>query len=800
MKRYLLFLLGLLGPALLWGQSEIVSNVLVGGGLDFTVQPIHPQSSLSKSQTIYYIDQLAFKGEINQISYRVIFWNSSLENSDQWVIKMGTTDWEEFGVQTGFIDESELTEVFSGIVSATGYDVIIELDEPFYYDGLQNLVIQVEEVAPGVTPNATSGFKGTENFNNPPTRSIMSFIEPSGTSTVYENSYPMTYFYGNLERCIKPVIQSNVQNITQTSATLNFQDNSDVTLYHYVAYPENTEMPSQFETTASDTVILEDLLAAENYVFTASSDCDDPYLIFATKYFNTKPLEISVPHTITFDGNFTRDYYLSSGSLGNISVSETAADNTQNGLWFRSVEYTPNVPAFSTSGNIWNTNSNYKTKADFIIDLTDNPVNPVFSFRLKQNKDAWLRVVIDNFQVSQNFMATGVDDSEFETVVIDLRDYVGKKINLSIEHISGFYSQFNQRSSRVDTIELKESGCVISDQEITVSKTDSTITVTSTDTDNEYDITIIPQSVIFADDSWDNNVTLPYTLEDLSPATAYKIYIRKKCSTELGSWYEIYVTTDPTTIFPPHIELFSTNSNSSFVAPLYNKASEITFAGSNNVVALHQRQNPLIWFGGVDTTESEAWNENEKFISSLYMIVDTQNLTSLSMTIKNRMRTFYLNSSWFRILINGEQYGPSYQGTSNTSPFQDLIIDLDEFVGDIIDVELQHSGRSVGFSFNGIDDRIDIRSVTFSGTLGTESRLVTTLKAYPNPVENELYIEGEYLLGSISVYDVQGRPVPFVREYFENSIAIDTRNWASGVYFLKIENQEGSLIRKIIKK
>lgn len=796
MKIILLFLL----PLLSFSQSEIVSNVDFGSSVDFTNQPISPQSDFSKSQVIYYKANLNFKGLINQIRYLTSFSSISLENSSQWIVKLGTTNIEEFGNGVGFINQSELTEVFNGFISFGQGEVILNFTTPFNYTGTENLVIQVEEITPGSTSSALSGFKGREDFNNPPKRSIMSMTDQFGTSLSIENSYPATRFFGVLEQCISPTFQTDVQNMTQSTATINFQNNPLITAYHYAIYPDGTTIPSTLETTTSNTVNLTNLLPAEKYRFSATSDCDDPAPRYGNQTFTTKPIEISVPHSINFDGENTRDYFLPTGFLGNSSVSAVAADNSTNGLLFRSSDFQLNTPSYTETGNIWTTNSNYISKAEFLIDLTNNPVNPIFSFRLKQKLQSNLRVRIDNLQVGWTYRTTTGDDTDFQTIIVDLKKYIGKKFTLTLEHVSNFYFPNNQRSAWVDSIELKEESCAITNQEISISKTTNSITLTGLDSTTLYDVAFVTQALELTDDSW-ISTTLPHTFQNLSVASPYKIYIRKKCNFENSKWNEFFVSTLPNIISPPYSAFFTTNTTGQFVSPRFSLFGTVNYTSGNTAVSLHQQGTNVTWIGDGNTTESQAWNDNKDFISSLYMIIDAQNTTTLNMTVRHRIRRLgTVNNSWFRILVNGVQIGPSYQGAVNAQ-FQNLVINLDSYAGTQFTVELQHSGRSVGYLFDGNDDRVDIARVVFDNvTLGVVENSTKAFKVFPNPTDNILFIETfDRKIQKIELFDLQGRILKTINENKEK-YQIDISNFSSGTYLIKLSEEKGSQTIKVVKK
>uniref|UniRef100_UPI0035626A7B T9SS type A sorting domain-containing protein n=1 Tax=Seonamhaeicola sp. TaxID=1912245 RepID=UPI0035626A7B len=83
------------------------------------------------------------------------------------------------------------------------------------------------------------------------------------------------------------------------------------------------------------------------------------------------------------------------------------------------------------------------------------------------------------------------------------------------------------------------------------------------------------------------------------------------------------------------------------------------------------------------------------------------------------------------------------------------------------------------------------------GTLSVESikgSLNATVKIYPNPVSNTLYISTNQQIESVAIYTLLGREIVF--EYRSNQI--DVSSFKSGIYLLKIETDKGSVAKKII--
>ncbi len=88
--------------------------------------------------------------------------------------------------------------------------------------------------------------------------------------------------------------------------------------------------------------------------------------------------------------------------------------------------------------------------------------------------------------------------------------------------------------------------------------------------------------------------------------------------------------------------------------------------------------------------------------------------------------------------------------------------------------------------------------VTATGDMIEE--LNDKLELYPNPINDRLYIETEVEIEEIVVYDVYGR-VQNLRNSETQKLrnSIDVSNLKSGIYFIKINTEEGNIVRRIIK-
>ena len=88
--------------------------------------------------------------------------------------------------------------------------------------------------------------------------------------------------------------------------------------------------------------------------------------------------------------------------------------------------------------------------------------------------------------------------------------------------------------------------------------------------------------------------------------------------------------------------------------------------------------------------------------------------------------------------------------------------------------------------------------VTTTGDMIKE--IGSQVEIYPNPVNDILYIEAETEIEEVVVYDVYGR-VQNLRNSETQKLrnSIDISNLKSGIYFVKINTNEGNIVKRIIK-
>lgn len=94
------------------------------------------------------------------------------------------------------------------------------------------------------------------------------------------------------------------------------------------------------------------------------------------------------------------------------------------------------------------------------------------------------------------------------------------------------------------------------------------------------------------------------------------------------------------------------------------------------------------------------------------------------------------------------------------------------------------------------DDEVKSEGVWLSGVANSEAEAVCPVSFQPNPVQDMLYIKGEY--ASLSIIDMTGR---VVLSDVRNVQSLPMANFQSGIYFVKVTTENGQVyITKIVKK
>gem|GEM_PF-2984286 len=151
---------------ILSGNCPSFEVIQIGTGTSTSnTVPVVSNWSHSYSQQIYYQSQINKSGnEITKISF---FYNGNVNwpMINNWAIYLGHTSRTDFPATaaTNWIPASSLTKVFEGIIgisSVSGW-VEIELDTPFFYNNVDNLVVAVNRLGTNDVYNSGPAFNVT---------------------------------------------------------------------------------------------------------------------------------------------------------------------------------------------------------------------------------------------------------------------------------------------------------------------------------------------------------------------------------------------------------------------------------------------------------------------------------------------------------------------------------------------------------------------------------------------------------------------------------------------------------------
>lgn len=147
-------------------SSAWADLISVGSGTStLTSLPISTYFGYSYSQQIYTPAQITTGGSISKISF--YFQSGGNTNSSAWVIYMGHTTQTGFTLPSDWVPLANLTEVFNGAVTipASGW-MEITLGSAFPYDGVNNLVIAVDENTPNYASSSGYWYVFTSTLNS----------------------------------------------------------------------------------------------------------------------------------------------------------------------------------------------------------------------------------------------------------------------------------------------------------------------------------------------------------------------------------------------------------------------------------------------------------------------------------------------------------------------------------------------------------------------------------------------------------------------------------------------------------
>lgn len=187
--------------------------------------------------------------------------------------------------------------------------------------------------------------------------------------------------------------------------------------------------------------------------------------------------------------------------------------------------------------------------------------------------------------------------------------------------------------------------------------------------------------------------------------------------------------------------------------------------------------------------------------------------------IKLKTRTNYLNKDNFQWSGTSELKWARYNNedvkivmmgnfSKNTQKFEQQILQegtwYNYLTGKEIEIGSEFTYNLIAGEFmiltsepieNYIDDE-DQEEIVLANEL---SYFKDNTKVFPNPVQNQLYIEADQPIRNILIKDLNGKSIPARMDNSNNKYAIDLSGLESGIYFINYQIQNTQRQQKIIK-
>ncbi|MXV39243.1 T9SS type A sorting domain-containing protein [Flavobacteriaceae bacterium Ap0902] len=307
---------------------QTFAQVSVGNGTetDYDIGPVNAYYTYSYYQTIYRATEIGAKGEITALEYEMSNENPIDNTDDEIDIWMGHTEKSIFDKESDWIGINTLNKVLTnGKLVKEGRTIKITLDEPFNYNGVDNLVIAIDANEAGYNSSSDRFYctrmKDDERVNlyyrndnvNP---------DPANTSSLTEALtnyfYPNIVFHGINQSCPKP---SNLlaKNMTGTTVDLSWTEVGSATNwtieYGSAGFVQGTGTTVEVD---SNPFVLTGLKPVTKYEFYVKSNCsadeNSPYI--GPVSFSTECATISTDFEVDFSIYPPSCWQIANGPIG----------------------------------------------------------------------------------------------------------------------------------------------------------------------------------------------------------------------------------------------------------------------------------------------------------------------------------------------------------------------------------------------------------------------------------------------------------------------------------------------------
>ncbi len=90
--------------------------------------------------------------------------------------------------------------------------------------------------------------------------------------------------------------------------------------------------------------------------------------------------------------------------------------------------------------------------------------------------------------------------------------------------------------------------------------------------------------------------------------------------------------------------------------------------------------------------------------------------------------------------------------------------------------------------------------INVTGITGLDAIADVAVKVYPNPFTNNVSVRSSAVISQVDLFDVTGTLVKTISSIESNTVELNTEELSAGIYFVKMNSVNGTLVKKIVKQ
>ncbi|MBQ2906801.1 MAG: right-handed parallel beta-helix repeat-containing protein, partial [Bacteroidales bacterium] len=332
MKRILLLALSLVLITTANLKSQNVNpntEIIIGEGTNsHSSIPTNTYYNYSYTQQIYLASEMGGASVIDKIYFQYTYSNPITRNID---IYMGNTEKASFASGTDYVPVGDMSLVFSGEIAFNNTEewFEIELDDPFVYDGISNLVVTFDDNTGSYQYNASKfKYHNTSDNKSLYVSSDGTNYDPSnpvtGTASTVRNNIKFSNICTTADCCFPPAFVITEVQARQMTFTFEADDPETALVFEYKR--KTDDVYTVIENVTSSPFTLTGLTPSTQYDIRAKALCSETTeSVYVNRTFVTPSVNLSTIY-VDADAEGLRDGSSWENALDNLSAALLMAD------------------------------------------------------------------------------------------------------------------------------------------------------------------------------------------------------------------------------------------------------------------------------------------------------------------------------------------------------------------------------------------------------------------------------------------------------------------------------------------